>query len=206
MTTIAPRPILLAGPPGCGKSTLGAAASEALSLRFQDSPFRGSMAVRAERDQFHNAIAEGSADVIALSWALAQESAVRKLAGMSGTLILLWAYPLATETILDAMARFLIHLRDRGVSPRTLSGIAHDLNAAGLLIMMYEPPRRRQRRNVLESFSMPPYEFEFSLKFSDAPTATNRYRRSLERFAQFLADSELIGVESRSPAYARRDP
>ncbi len=62
--------------------------------------------------------------------------------------------------------------------------------------MMYEPPGRRQQRNVLESFSEPPYEFEYSRKFSGTTNARNRYRRSLERFAGFLRDSDLISVES----------
>jgi hypothetical protein len=251
------------------------------------------MPLSAEQYQFSKRVSERSGDVIALSWALAQDSAIRKLARMSGTLLLLWAHPLdmqarsgiaeplftpvgrlktrggfgrngtgcrefrrldrgsnatlllvgllfeeateavaeavrdlrdnsseppavragidywpehwqvdfgvprrATEAIVDAMARFLIHLRDEGVSPRSLSGITHDLNAAGMLMMMYEPPRPRSRTNVLESFFEPPYEFEYSRKFSETTNARTRYRRSLERFAEFLRDSDLISVEN----------
>ncbi len=293
MKSIASRPIILAGPPGCGKSTLGSAACESLGLQFQDSARRGSIPLDAERDQFTKRISERFADVIALSWALAQDPAIRKLARMSGTLLLLWAHPLdmqvrseseeplftpvgrlktrggfgqngtscrefrrldrgsdatlllvgllfdeateavakairdlredssepptvragidhwtehwqvdfgvprrATDAIVDAMARFLIHLRDLGVSPRSLSGITHDLNAAGMLIMMYEPPVQRWRKNVLESFSEPPYEFEYAKNFSETTYARNRYRRSLKRFAEFLRDSGLISVEN----------
>lgn len=95
--------------------------------------------------------------------------------------------PRAARIIVDAMDRYLAHLRASGRSPRTLAGIRMDLNAAGHLVMMYDaPPASR----ALRCFSSPPWTYEFSRKFSDSPRLEARYRRSLEGFARFLRDSE----------------
>ena len=42
-----------------------------------------------------------------------------------------------TKVIVDAMARHLARLRATGTSPRTLTGVCADLNAAGQLVVMY---------------------------------------------------------------------
>ena len=41
----------------------------------------------------------------------------------------------ACEILVDGMARFTRHVKARGASPRTMSGIYRDLNAAGFLVM-----------------------------------------------------------------------
>jgi hypothetical protein len=90
------------------------------------------------------------------------------------------------RVIIDAMARYLVHLRTRGASPRTLSGVRSDLNAAGHLVLMYDAPRGKR---VLEHFYGPPWELAFKRKFTDRPALVARYRRSLEGFARFLKES-----------------
>ena len=81
------------------------------------------------------------------------------------------------------MARYLAHLRSRGSSPRTRSGVRSDLNAAGHLVLMYDAPKGSR---VLECFHGPPWVLEFKRRFTDSPTLVARYRRSLEGFASFL--------------------
>jgi hypothetical protein len=95
------------------------------------------------------------------------------------------ASPRVTKVIVDAMARYLSHLRSGGSSPRTLSGIRSDLNAAGHLVLMYDAPKGTR---ILECFDGPPWEFEFKRKFTDSPALVARYRRSLEGFARFLRE------------------
>jgi hypothetical protein len=95
------------------------------------------------------------------------------------------ASPRVIRLIVDAMARYLAHLRARGASPRSLSGIRSDLNAAGHLVLMYDAPRGQR---ILEHFDVPPWELEFERKFTDSPTLVARYRRSLEGFASFLKE------------------
>lgn len=96
------------------------------------------------------------------------------------------ASPRVTKVIVDAMARYLAHLRAGGSSPRTLSGIRSDLNAAGHLVLMYDAPKDNR---ILEHFDGPPWEFEFKQKFTDSPALVARYSRSLDGFARFLRDS-----------------
>jgi hypothetical protein len=96
------------------------------------------------------------------------------------------ASPRVTKVIVDAMARYLAHLRTTGISPRTRSGVCSDLNAAGHLVAMYDAPKGKRN---LECFDGPPWELEFEHKFSDSPALVARYRRSLEGFARFLRDS-----------------
>lgn len=95
------------------------------------------------------------------------------------------ASPRVTKVIVDAMARYLAHLRDTGTSPRTLTGVCSDLNAAGHLVLMYGTLRNNR---ILEHFAMPPYRFEFERKFTDSPALVARYRRNLEGFARFLRE------------------
>lgn len=96
------------------------------------------------------------------------------------------ASPRVTKVIVDAMARYLSHLRASGSSPRALSAVCSDLNAAGHLVLMYDAPRGKK---VLEHFAWPPWDFEFERKFTDSPALAARYRRSLEGFARFLKES-----------------
>lgn len=91
-----------------------------------------------------------------------------------------------TKIIVEAMARYLEHLHSTGVSPRTISGVRSDLDAAGHLVLMYDAPKGKR---ILEHFGRPPWVFEFERKFTDRPNLVERYRRSLEGFAHFLKES-----------------
>jgi hypothetical protein len=110
------------------------------------------------------------------------------------------ASPRVANAIVDAMARYLIHLRTRGVSPRTLSSVCSDLNAAGSLVLMYDAPKGKR---VVEHFAQPPWEFEFTRKFSDRPNLVARYRRSLEGFARFLRASGELPQDDDSSSASR---
>ncbi len=88
--------------------------------------------------------------------------------------------------IVDAMARYILHLRSEGKSPRTLSSVYSDLQAAGLLVITYDYPKGKKAAKVLELFSNPPWTIEFERKFSDSPNAIARYDRNLKGFARFL--------------------
>lgn len=90
------------------------------------------------------------------------------------------------EIIVDAMARYVLHLRSEGKSQRTLSGVYSDLQAAGLLVLMYDYPKRKKKPEILDLFSGPPWPIEFRRKFSDSPNAIARYERNLKSFARFL--------------------
>ena len=94
-----------------------------------------------------------------------------------------------TNIIVDAMARYLLHLRSEGKSPRTLSGVYSDLEAAGMLVIMYDYPKGKKAAEVLDLFSDPPWTIEFERKFSDSPSAIARYERNLKGFAHFLKNS-----------------
>ena len=91
--------VILAGPPGAGKTILGRRASEELNITFLDlsAPAPSSNDVAAGRGELEAAIAGRSADVIALSWQLQQDSKVLKLARRSGELLLLWDHPLEMQ-------------------------------------------------------------------------------------------------------------
>jgi hypothetical protein len=88
--------------------------------------------------------------------------------------------------IVHAMARYLLHLRSEGKSQRTLSGIYSDLQAAGILVIMYDYPKGKKEAEILEFFSDPPWTIEFKRKFSDSRNAIARYERNLRGFARFL--------------------
>lgn len=88
--------------------------------------------------------------------------------------------------IVDAMARYILYLRFEGKSPRTLSGVYSDLEAAGMLVISYDYPTEGTAAEILDLFSSPPWTIEFKRKFSDSPNATARYERNLEGFALFL--------------------
>lgn len=90
-----------------------------------------------------------------------------------------------SRVIIDAMARYLAYRRARGASPRTMSGVRSDLNAAGHLVLRYDAPKGKR---ILEHFDGPPREFEFKRKFTDSPALVERYRRNLEGCASFLRE------------------
>ena len=286
--------VILAGPPGAGKTILGRRASEELNITFLDlsAPAPSSNDVAAGRGELEAAIAGRSADVIALSWQLQQDSKVLKLARRSGELLLLWDHPLemqarsgctvplftpvgrlktkggfgrngtgcrefrrldractdtlllvgasldqaarwvseyiedvrkevdlppaeregldtwvekwredsgagpaAARVVVDAMARFTLQLKTDGAPPRKMSGVYSDLDAAGMLVFMYDAPRKR--KGVLELFAFPPWTYEFGRKFSDSPRLVARYKQNLVAFAKFLRRSGMITDDSR---------
>ncbi len=95
----------------------------------------------------------------------------------------------ACEILVDAMARFTMHLKALGASPRTLSGIYGDLNAAGMLVMCYDAPKGR---DVLDSFGRGPSDYDFRRQISDSPHAWARFRSTCAAFARFLRDSGML--------------
>lgn len=92
--------------------------------------------------------------------------------------------------VVDAMARYILYLQSEGKSPRTLSGVYSDLQAAGMLVMSYDHPEEGTASEILDLFSFPPWTIEFKRKFSDSPNANARYERNLEGFANFLKSSK----------------
>ncbi len=52
------------------------------------------------------------------------------------------ADPKACEILVDAMARFMLHLKEGGASPRKISQVCGELNAAGCLVMSSDAPGR----------------------------------------------------------------
>lgn len=95
----------------------------------------------------------------------------------------------ACEILVDAMARFTMHLKARGASPRTMSGVYGDLNAAGFLVMCYDAPKGK---DVLDSFGCGPCEHEFRRKISDSPRALARFRSTWKAFGTYLRDSGML--------------
>jgi len=89
----------------------------------------------------------------------------------------------ACEILVDAMARFVIHLRERGTSPRMISGMLSDLNAAGILVVLYEAPKPSK---ALACFDAEAPEFEFCRKFSDSPRAVARFVSTWKAFSSWL--------------------
>ena len=72
------------------------------------------------------------------------------------------------KTIVDAMARYILYLRSEGKSPRTLSGVYSDLEAAGMLVINYDYPIGKKAAEILNLFSDPPCVIEFKRKFSSS--------------------------------------
>ena len=101
----------------------------------------------------------------------------------------------AAEIIVDAMARYTIHLKSQGASSRKLSGVYDDLNAAGMLVMMYDAPKGKNTERILSLFDAPPWSLEYERKFSDSYNAVARYQRNLRGFARFLRSSCLLPKE-----------
>ncbi len=101
----------------------------------------------------------------------------------------------AAEIIVDAMARYTLHLKSQGASPRKLSEVYDDLDAAGMLVMMYDAPKGKNAERILSRFDGPPWILEFERKFSDSSSAIARYERNLEGFGRFLQQSGLLRNE-----------
>jgi len=101
----------------------------------------------------------------------------------------------ALEIIVDAMARYTLHLKSQGASPRRLSAVYDDLNSAGMLVMMYDAPKGKNAGQILGRFADPPWIFEFERKFSDSSSAIARYERNLEGFGRFLQQTGLLRYE-----------
>ena len=70
----------------------------------------------------------------------------------------------AAEIIVDAMARYTLHLKSQGASPRKLSEVYDDLNAAGMLVVMYDAPKGKNAERILSRFDGPPWVREFEGK------------------------------------------
>lgn len=96
------------------------------------------------------------------------------------------ADPKACEVLVDAMARFMLQLKSGGSSPRTVSQIRGELNAAGFLVMCCDAPKGK---SVLHSFADRPSQYEYRRKFTDSATAWKRFSSTWEAFATFLRAS-----------------
>ena len=101
---------------------------------------------------------------------------------------------MATETLADAIARYVLELKAQGASPRTLNAAVDDLAAMAYLILAYETPRGRK---VLQAVYEGPWELEFCRKWSDSPALVARYRRITRDFASFLVRSGLTEPDER---------
>jgi hypothetical protein len=103
----------------------------------------------------------------------------------------------ACEILVDAMARFMMHLKARGTSPRSMSAIREELNAAGFLVMCCDAPKGK---SVLRAIDYGPSHCEYRRKFSDSPRAWVRFHSTWKAFSTFLRESGLVegsGEESR---------
>lgn len=93
----------------------------------------------------------------------------------------------AVRALADAMARYMLSREQAGASPRALAALRSHLQAAGILVLMYDGSRGAR---VLDKFrSAAPYTYEFARKFTDSPPLVTRYARSLAGFARFLAEA-----------------
>ncbi|MBI4703949.1 MAG: hypothetical protein HY744_22805 [Deltaproteobacteria bacterium] len=82
----------------------------------------------------------------------------------------------ACRILVDAMARYGLHLRSQGASPRKMAAVYGDLDAAGLLVTRSEAPKGKK---VLDAFRSVPCTYDFRRMISDSPRATARYGSNL---------------------------
>ena len=85
--------VFLVGPPGSGKSTLGAKACTELGLSFLDLHYQANLEATLQ-----DAIATREADVIALPWAPDLDKSWLRLCRKSGATVAMWAHPLDMQT------------------------------------------------------------------------------------------------------------
>jgi len=97
----------------------------------------------------------------------------------------------ACQILVDAMARFTLHLRAQGTSPRAMSAVFNDLNAAGFLVMCRDAPKGKA---VLRSFDSEPSEYEYGRWISESPRTMARFRSTWEAFRAFLLESSRPAV------------
>ncbi len=261
------RPVFLFGPPGVGKSTLGARACASLGLQFAEAATHGELP---------------GGDVVAVPWSRVGERAVWTAVRKRGYVLGLWAHPVellvrstpayrctpartmtthdgfgrsgdatreyrlldrhchatlslhdldvdaavallvqvvaherecvsplqvaaertgrwvdncvetygcnqeAAQVAATAMGLWLEHLDNAGKSPRQLSAIGSDLQAALLLVCGYE---QITPSTVLRCFSYAPHSYEFRCKFTDSVPGVQRYERNLDAFGEWLRAS-----------------
>ncbi len=75
-----------------------------------------------------------------------------------------------------------LHLKAGGSSPRRLSQVRGELNAAGFLVMCNDAPKGK---SVLRSFADGPSRYEYRRKFTDSAPAWERFSSTWEAFATF---------------------
>ncbi|WP_045222985.1 AAA family ATPase [Desulfonatronum thioautotrophicum] len=91
-----------------------------------------------------------------------------------------------THKIVDAMARYLVHLRAEGKSARKISEVIDDLEIAGLFLVQLEVPKVSKRLNLAKLFAFPPNTTDFKRAFIDSDIALDRYESNLKGFVDFL--------------------
>jgi len=93
--------IALVGPPGVGKSTLGAASCAQLGLRFldfsTDQPPWEQADPDESRERLLEAVSSGEVDVVAMSWSLMADRVAMKAVRRDGEVLLLWDHPLTFQ-------------------------------------------------------------------------------------------------------------
>ena len=279
------RPVVLVGPPGSGKTTLGRRASNDLGLRFNDLADDGGIVAMLDELVRHQVT-----DIVALPWAPTSDASWLAIARRRGETVALWAHPLemqrrsgrterlftpvprlktfggfgrtgigcreyrhlarscghvldlvglseddavrdvvaiiedlrmqdeltptervgiggwadnwradfnadhkACTILVDAMARFALAVKARGASPRTISGILSDLNAAGFLTMSSGP---RNATDILQQFASGPSRYEYGRKLTDSPRAFARFESTWSAFSTFLRESGLLVIDA----------
>ena len=91
-----------------------------------------------------------------------------------------------TYLIVDAMARYILHLRAEGKSSRIISEVLNDLQIAGLFLVKYETPKKSKGLNLSKLFAFPPNTTDFKRAFIDSDIALDRYESNLKGFVDFL--------------------
>ncbi|GAB6059126.1 hypothetical protein [Desulfonatronum parangueonense] len=100
-----------------------------------------------------------------------------------------------TYLIVDAMARYILHLRAEGKSTRVISEVLSDLQIAGLFLVKYEAPKQSKHLNLPKLFAFPPNTIEFKRTFNDSPSALDRYESNLKGFVDFLKENARMAAE-----------
>jgi hypothetical protein len=98
----------------------------------------------------------------------------------------------ACKLLVGAMVHYTLHLKEKGATPRKMSVVYSDLDAAGMLVMSYHAPKGKK---VFEQFQSAPCTFEYQRKFSDSVNAIVRYERTLRDLGQYLRNVGLLDNE-----------